>query len=219
MAKFSHAAMRTLEKTGKVKILVVESSLLFIVPFLLHTNHNLIVKQKSPGSKLNLSSRNPCILHHSTENLDTKKNQLKSLRRSLILLQSSGSFPRVILTGDFNLPNILWKQSSITSNPQYRLSLNQNILNVVENDWSHGLSQLVTFPSRGKSILDLILTTHSGLISNLHSVGGIRDHSAVTFDLNLSIKISKKKPRTVYKLNKTDFDAERMDATELSKAS
>ena len=89
------------------------------------------------------------------------------------------------------------------------------MLSVVENS---DLTQLVTFPTRGGSILDLVLSSHSDLVSNIHSSEGISDHSTVSFDVNLAIKLNKKKPRSVYKFSNTDFNEVRMDATELSKA-
>ena len=92
--------------------------------------------------------------------------------------------------------------------------MNQKMLSIVENS---GLTQLVTFPTRGESILDLVLSSHSDLVSNVHSSEGISDHSAVSFDLNLTIKLNKKKPRSVFKFSNTDFNEVRMDATELSK--
>lgn len=66
--------------------------------------------------------------------------------------------------------------------------------------------------------LDLVLSSHSDLVSNIHSTEGVSDLSAVSFDLNLTIKMNKKKPRSVYKFNNTDFNEVRMDATKLSKA-
>ena len=107
----------------------------------------------------------------------------------------------------------MWEQLSVSSNPHYGLSLNQKMLSVVDNC---GLTQLVTFPTRGESILDLVLCSHSDLVSNIHSTEGTSDHSAVSFDLNLTIKLNKKKPRSVYKLNNADFNEVRMDATKLS---
>ena len=73
-----------------------------------------------------------------------------------------------------------------------------------------GLTQLVTFPTREESILDLVLSSHSDLVSDIHSTEGISDHSAVSFDLNLTIKMNKKKPRSAYKFNNTDFSKVRM---------
>ena len=90
------------------------------------------------------------------------------------------------------------------------------MLSVVENA---GLTQLVTFPTRGKSMLDLVLSSHSDLVSNIHGMEGISDHSAVSFDLNLSIKTNKKKPRSVYNFNKTDFNEVRIEAQGLAKPS
>ena len=73
----------------------------------------------------------------------------------------------------------MWEQLSVSSNPHYGLSLNQKMLSVVDNS---GLTQLVTFPTRGGSILDLVLSSHSDLVSNIHSREGTSDHSAVSSD-------------------------------------
>lgn len=74
------------------------------------------------------------------------------------------------------------------------------MLSTVDNS---GLTQLVTFPTRGESILDLVLSNHS-----------IQWYP----NLNLSIKLNKKEPRFEYKFNNADFNEVRMDATKLSKA-
>ena len=60
----------------------------------------------------------------------------------------------------YTTPDIIWEQLSVSSNPHYGLSLNQKMLSVVDNS---GLTQLVTFPTRGESILDLVLSSHSDL--------------------------------------------------------
>ena len=73
----------------------------------------------------------------------------------------------------------MWEQLSVSSKPHYGLSLNQKMLSVVDNS---GLTQLVTFPTRGESILDLVLSSHSDLVPDIHSTEGTSDHSAVSSD-------------------------------------
>lgn len=118
----------------------------------------------------------------------SQEGSLNKFEHSLLSLQSNGSCPRVILTGDFNVPDIMWEQLFPPSNPQYGLSLYQKMLSTVDNS---GLTQLVTFPTRGESILDLVLSNHS-----------IQWYP----NLNLSIKLNKKEPRFEYKFNNADFN-------------
>ncbi|KAG1684579.1 hypothetical protein GQR58_009384 [Nymphon striatum] len=138
---------------------------------------------------------------------------LDAIEKSLDTLQSDGSFPRLILTGDLNLPDINWTNATVTGNPQYGTALNKRFLGIVED---HALSQHVTFPTRQESILDLVITSHPDLVDNITSTEGISDHLAITFNLNLAIKSNKKKPRMVYRFSKANFDDIKMDAETLS---
>ena len=88
------------------------------------------------------------------------------------------------------------------------------MLSIVDDS---AMSQLLTFPTRAQSIVDLLLTSHPDLVTNIRSTEGISDRSAVSFDLNMTVKINKKRPRSVYKFNKNNFNEVRMDASELSK--
>ena len=45
----------------------------------------------------------------------------------------------------------------------------------------YGFEQLVNLPTRGNHILDLVLSTHPDIISQVEVVPGISDHEAVTF--------------------------------------
>ena len=69
-------------------------------------------------------------------------------------------------------------------------------------------------------MLDLVIASHPDLVSNLTSsngISGIDDHSAVSFQLNLTVKVSKNKPRTVYKFAKANLEDIHHDAEILSK--
>ena len=115
------------------------------------------------------------------------------------------------------MPDIDWKMSSVKDNPQYGVTVNQKFLDLVDD---HGLTQLVTFPTRQESVLDLVLTSHPVLVNNLNTtegISGINEHSAVSFELNLAVKVNKKKPRTVYKFAKANYDDIHQDAKNLSK--
>lgn len=82
--------------------------------------------------KLEFVKQKPLYLTSVYRPPGSQEESLDELEKSLLSLQSSGSCPRVILTGDFNVSDIMWEQSSVSSNPQYGLSLNQNMLTVTE---------------------------------------------------------------------------------------
>ena len=77
-----------------------------------------------------------------------------------------------------NVPDIDWNTSSVNDNPQYGVIVNQKFLDLVDD---HGLSHLVSFPTRQESVLDLVLTSHPDLVNNLDTtkgISGVNEHSA-----------------------------------------
>lgn len=114
-------------------------------------------------------------------------------------------FSSVILTGDFNFPNIDWHTVSPTlSDPR-----TSDFCSIV-ND--HFLSQCNFAPTRTvngtANILDLILTTSPSLISNTQVIqdGFVSDHHPVLFDIKLQRGHScKSSPRQVYHFKKANL--------------
>jgi len=96
----------------------------------------------------------------------------------------SPQMPQILLAGDFNLPNITWLDGigQISPSPTYGTEVNQSLLETINE---FGLGQLVTDPTRGENILDLIFSTHPESVSNIEVIPGISDHEAVYCELNL----------------------------------
>ena len=94
--------------------------------------------------------------------------------------------PSIVLVGNFNFPNLLCEGGigSVDSNPTYGPEVNHLFIETI-NDY--GLEQLVTQPTRENHILDLVLSTHPGMLHDLEVVPGISDHEAITFQLNLGV--------------------------------
>ena len=71
----------------------------------------------------------------------------------------------VIITGDFNLPNINWENHHVTPNSGYSTVAANKLLSLIED---HGLIQHVSEPTRkqgnANNILDLVFTNRPGLI-------------------------------------------------------
>ena len=107
--------------------------------------------------------------------------------------------PRIILAGDFNLPDIYREEGlgHINPRPVYGYELNSLYVETM-NDY--GFEQVVNVPLRGNHILDLVLSTHPDMISQVEViVQGISDHEAINFQLDqLSNRSSARKLQKVY---------------------
>ena len=117
------------------------------------------------------------------------------------LTSIASSVQRLIIVGDFNLPDICW--SSLTGS------------NYVSNAFCEfvfmcNLSQVITTATHsGGNILDLVLTSDEELIgrSNVRKSPLHSDHSLVSFELRLNLDESRSQgSRTVYDYKKADWE-------------
>ena len=100
---------------------------------------------------------------------------LRPLFDALCYLRTLGK--RLIVMGDFNLPDINW---STHSAPQAHLQ--DKFLDCFI---SNGLTQFVNEPTRGKNILDLVFSNELSLVQNFR-IGdslGNSDHNSVWFEI------------------------------------
>lgn len=130
---------------------------------------------------------------------------LQELERSLANMYARFKETVVILGGDFNLADIDWTNRVVK--PYATEATKCALLLDICNDFF--LDQLVTEPTRisgnTKNILDLVLTSHPGHITNCEVTAGISDHDAVTFLLNSTPKRTKKMPRKIYLFSKANI--------------
>ena len=110
-------------------------------------------------------------------------------------------FPHMIIAGDFNLPDVNWDTQTYNPNPQYGKTVNTTATNVM-NDLS--LTQLVSEPTRGNNILDVIFSSAPDLMDNVTVGPGISDHCAVFAEAVLKVKRTKNPTRKVFLYNKAD---------------
>ena len=83
-----------------------------------------------------------------------------------------------IILGDFNLPEICWRTISGVESESNRL------IDFIEDNFLH---QMITEPTRGDNILDLLLTSQEHLVTSTQ-VGehlGTSDHNLIRFNINL----------------------------------
>ena len=93
-------------------------------------------------------------------------------------------------SGDLNLLNIDWNLNCLQGN-NYPSTLCMTFLDtLLELD----LSQIVTFPTRQRNILDIFITNHPTLVKSCTSIPEISDHEAVCVLSNIISKVHKSIP-------------------------
>uniref|UniRef100_A0A914NPI0 Endonuclease/exonuclease/phosphatase domain-containing protein n=1 Tax=Meloidogyne incognita TaxID=6306 RepID=A0A914NPI0_MELIC len=95
---------------------------------------------------------------------------------------------KTILCGDFNIRHINWDSNEIIDNYD-------KIANIfIEFIGQNQLNQLVTEPTRENSILDLVLTSDSGIVRTIkvRENFSTSDHKMIEFELNYRVKIIRK---------------------------
>ena len=97
----------------------------------------------------------------------------------------------VIVAGDFNAPDLKWKDSDTTNCS----SNSERLLEIMDK---RGLTQLVKEPTRGNNIIDLVTTNNDNIVNKVRVIPGISDHSMVLFEVNLSCKKRKPVKRKIY---------------------
>ena len=104
------------------------------------------------------------------------------------------------LGGDFNLPDIDWKEEEIIGN-QYPWAINKCFLDML-HDLS--LNQIVDFPTRKDSTLDLIFTNRPDIFKSPSLLAGLGDHGIVSYKIILKPIFKKSPKRKILLWSKAD---------------
>lgn len=151
-------------------------------------------------NKIELKGRQPlytgCYYRQPDNNIDA----VESLNTSLTRRTHSNNLPNIILSGDFNMPDIKWKRDDsnnfqIKTNNNYNMEINNKFVEALEENC---LNQAVAEPTRQDNILDLVLTTNPSIIENISVEDGMSDHKIVITDINIKTKPKKTVPRKVF---------------------
>ena len=127
---------------------------------------------------------------------DAKISPLLQLDENIAKINSSSSSPLIILGGDFNVPGVDWSSGN-QSEPKGALQM--ALADLISNNH---LTQKVTFTTRRdengtENTLDLLLTTHPDLVSDVSSLPGISDHCIITAKFRTKVKVPTKPPRNI----------------------
>ncbi|XP_020606237.1 uncharacterized protein LOC110044991, partial [Orbicella faveolata] len=159
--------------------------------------------------------KNDIIVTHRSD-LDTDceiiwtQCQLANKKTKSLLFESYKN--NIIVSGDFNAPDISWDTEYSSQSPA-----SDRLLEIIDD---HDLSQLVKEPTRRvrntQNILDLILSNNSNIIENISVVPGISDHDIVLFTVNTSCRRKKNVKRKIYIRKKADSSSVKEELTNLS---
>ena len=126
----------------------------------------------------------------------------------LMLINSCNKLNDIVIQGDFNQPNINWEDNSIPSDVNTSKETAEELLHAIHNN---DIDQLVRKLTRGKRILDLVLTNNKSIVKEVEVIAGLSDHDAVKTVMKIGMKGNKKPPRKVYLHSKADIDGIKRD--------
>ena len=118
----------------------------------------------------------------------------------------------LIITGDFNLPNLTWHQNNYSEESSKPTESEDLLINFMEENL---LCQYITQPTRNRNILDLFLTNNPNLVLQSNSTPTpLSDHNIVSVQTTYNLNSTKTKvklpipPDTFRGLNlyKADWD-------------
>ncbi|EYB87462.1 hypothetical protein Y032_0262g570 [Ancylostoma ceylanicum] len=109
---------------------------------------------------------------------------LSAFQQSLEFInESAPDTSDILLLGDFNFPSLSWPSAS--SGKSHGCVSSKEFLQFCEE---HSLQQLVSTPTHGAKILDLVLTNNCETVRNIEVLlpFSTSDHSLISFELNAS---------------------------------
>ena len=114
------------------------------------------------------------------------------------------NYDKIIITGDFNLPNISWTGTTHTSTGL----LGQNFCDILDE---YFMTQLCLTPTRESNILDLLITNQPEQISSLDicdptEIGMTTDHKVIRFTCCKTFNTITSNKRLVYDYKRGNFD-------------
>jgi hypothetical protein len=125
---------------------------------------------------------------------NSDENYLLSICETVSLMCSKYSNYNIVITGDFNLPNINWDLVMPTSNDKLTLVFLNCVL-------SNNLEQIINFPTRGNNVLDLVLCKNFDYVphASVESPFILSDHECIK--LVVDVKLNNNVKPTNYSNN------------------
>ena len=102
----------------------------------------------------------------------------------------------ILIAGDMNFPGYDWENSCLKPNCNYPTLTYQFVDLLVLS-----LTQLVTTPTRGNNILDLVIANNPSIVTACRVIPGVSDHDAVLTEINIKPLRNKQTPRKIKSLS------------------
>ena len=129
-------------------------------------------------------------------------------------LQVADNYEKILITGDFNFPDLTWNSDLIRT-----LTTSSSSNDFQELVYDFYLQQMNMHPTRARNILDLILTNSPESIADVSclspkSVDLSSDHNLLLFDFNVHTKLSSRDSRTVFDYSQANWESLYKDLTD-----
>ena len=150
--------------------------------------------------KIQLKGKKPLVIGCVYRTPDNNLEQSRKIISEIYSIMNKNKKAVFWFGGDFNLPDIDWKTHEIVGH-QYLKDINSHFLEMSQD---LGLSQIVEFPTRGTTILDLFFTNNPDFVKTCSLLAGLGDHDVV--QIQTSLQPFRKKPikRTIQLWNRAD---------------
>ncbi len=163
---------------------------------------------ESMWCKLTIKGRRPIMFAVIYKTKHSNLQQVDGMKGAMDVINAKPRTTDVIITGDFNQPNIDWEKCTVIKNHWASKVAAEKLLDFTVD---YNLQQVQKEPTREDSVLDLVFTNNSNIIRQTRIVPGIGDHEMVVTDLNLTIAKPKQPRRRVYLRAKADEEAIRRE--------
>ena len=159
-----------------------------------------------------------CMYRPPDTNLEQFKESLETVQEAIDETMKTDPKCRTILQlGDYNFPFLKWPNGTIYENKipeEKKADVKKQAEAFLEYCQENSLVQYCLTPTRGKNILDLILTNNQTLINNYTTIVNkqFSDHFVLKVWLNVSYNQETKQPRKYpYTTNLYQYDFEQAD--------
>ncbi|XP_072043902.1 uncharacterized protein [Amphiura filiformis] len=164
--------------------------------------------------QVNIKGRRPIIFGVIYKPNHSDITQIDGMREAIEKINAKPRTCDIIVTGDFNQGNIDWETNTVIPDHYASKAAAEKLLDL---SVQYNMQQMVTEPTRGDSILDLVFTNNTNIVNHTKVEPGVGDHDMVSTVLNLVIKRPKQPRRRIYIRKKANEEKIRQEMGEYQK--
>ena len=154
-------------------------------------------------NQIELKGRHSLLIGTAYKPRHDDKQFVNELENSFEKICNKRKGYNIVLSGDFNQPNISWGDSKIVQEHSASKETAELLLGTVTG---FGLNQHVNKPTRRGNILDLVFSNNTSLVQDINVEPGVSDHDIVIVNLDLSAKWKRQPRRKFFVRRRADED-------------